>query len=114
MQISNTALRYIMQERILQAIRFNDITRRYEAVEDAHLETFRWILDDDVQEEDKGRIAAKNLFSDWLASGSGIFHVSGKLGAGKSTLMKFLCEHERTQELLEKWAGEEMPKLSSA
>ena len=42
---------------------------------------------------------------DWLTSGSGIFHISGKLGSGKSTLMKFLCESSRLSELLSHWAN---------
>ncbi|KUJ18518.1 uncharacterized protein LY89DRAFT_667608 [Mollisia scopiformis] len=46
-------------------------------------------------------------FVDWLASGNRFFHVCGKLGSGKSTLMKFLCDHKRTQEELEKWAGDD-------
>jgi Cdc6-like AAA superfamily ATPase len=44
-------------------------------------------------------------FLSWLSSGNGIFHVSGKPGSGKSTLMKFLCDHPRTQEELQEWAG---------
>jgi hypothetical protein len=45
------------------------------------------------------------LFIEWLASGDGIFHISGKLGSGKSTLMKYLYKHPRTRRELAKWAG---------
>jgi hypothetical protein len=41
----------------------------------------------------------------WLSSGNGIFHIAGKLGSGKSTLMKFLCNHPQTKDALQKWAG---------
>lgn len=41
----------------------------------------------------------------WLSSGNGIFHIAGKLGSGKSTLMKFLCDHPQTKVALQKWAG---------
>jgi len=45
---------------------------------------------------------ARELFLHWLSSGNGIFHISGKLGSGKSTLMKFLCDHDRTTAELQK------------
>ncbi|KAI1657042.1 hypothetical protein F4813DRAFT_381115 [Daldinia decipiens] len=35
-----------------------------------------------------------------------IFHITGKPGAGKSTLMKFLCQSEITLKHLKAWAGE--------
>ena len=49
--------------------------------------------------------AARKAFVTWLLHGDGIFHISGKLGSGKSTLMKFLCHHELTKKLLQQWAG---------
>ena len=78
-QISNVASHYVLQQRVLDAIAFGDMYRRYETVEEAHLKTFKWILDDDVYEDDFERQDAKKLFTHWLASGSGIFHISGKL-----------------------------------
>jgi hypothetical protein len=51
-----------------------------------------------------GRLASEPL-THWLSSGNGIYHISGKLGSGKSTLMKFLCEHKRTKAELQNWAG---------
>ncbi|CAI4215998.1 unnamed protein product [Parascedosporium putredinis] len=48
---------------------------------------------------------ARNLLSNWLTCGTGVFHISGKMGSGKSTLMKFLCDHPQTKTKLEKWAG---------
>ncbi|KAK4218908.1 hypothetical protein QBC37DRAFT_273824, partial [Rhypophila decipiens] len=47
---------------------------------------------------------ASTIFLSWLQSGGGVFHISGKAGSGKSTLMKFLCHHERTNEELQTWA----------
>lgn len=54
---------------------------------------------------DRTKAAAKESLAAWLSSGNGIFHLSGKLGSGKSTLMKFLCEHELARTKLEAWAG---------
>jgi ABC-type lipoprotein export system ATPase subunit len=51
---------------------------------------------------------SREKFTDWLSSTRAsfpFFHISGKLGSGKSTLMKYLCCHSRTMEELEKWAG---------
>ena len=39
---------------------------------------------------------------DWLRSDNGIFWISGKPGSGKSTLMKYLTENERTKDLVSK------------
>ncbi|KAI0116243.1 hypothetical protein F4776DRAFT_637303 [Hypoxylon sp. NC0597] len=38
--------------------------------------------------------------------GGSIFRITGKPGAGKSTLMKFLCESDTTLEYLKAWSGE--------
>lgn len=55
-------------------------------------------------EDEEKRVARESLLT-WMSSGAGIFHVSGKLGSGKSTLMKYLCDHAGTKQLLEQWAG---------
>jgi len=49
--------------------------------------------------------SVREPFLHWLSAGNGVFHIAGKLGSGKSTLMKFLCDHERTTAELQKWAG---------
>lgn len=41
----------------------------------------------------------------WLKTSNHIFWVSGKAGSGKSTLMKFLFEHQQTRLDLRYWAG---------
>lgn len=68
---------------------------------------------DSVQAEDDNdddRGAAR--FPAWLREGDGIFWVSGKAGAGKSTLIKFVADHPDTRKMLEQWAGSK--KLSIA
>lgn len=44
-------------------------------------------------------------FLEWLRLGNGIYHISGKAGSGKSTLVKFLCQNPRLISELEQWAG---------
>jgi hypothetical protein len=183
-----TASKVRKREQILRALAFSDMYGRFEDVEPAHFETFKWIfdeayedhvdddakpvgefsnrwkypeLDDDLEVEDddldaeddnsevkgddleaeddnsdsegdnnstlnpldsgedtKSEADEKTGFGDikhdysvrqpflhWLLAGNGIFHISGKLGSGKSTLMKFLCDHRRTTTELQKWAG---------
>jgi len=41
----------------------------------------------------------------WLETSNEIFWVQGKAGAGKSTFMKFLFEHQQTNVHLHRWAG---------
>ena len=43
-------------------------------------------------------------FLEWLHASEGIFLISGKAGAGKSTLMKYLCQSDKTLQALRKWA----------
>ncbi|KAI9767609.1 MAG: hypothetical protein M1839_004466 [Geoglossum umbratile] len=58
------------------------------------------------EEELERRARTRVSFLKWLGAGGGVFHISGKAGSGKSTLMKFLCGHERTEKELKAWAGE--------
>ncbi|EWG35916.1 hypothetical protein FVEG_00104 [Fusarium verticillioides 7600] len=56
---------------------------------------------DEIQMRQKSR----EKFLTWLSVGTGIFHISGKMGCGKSTLMKFLSHHPETQTRLNEWAN---------
>jgi hypothetical protein len=58
-----------------------------------------------VSSIDGTRARARDALVGWLLGGDGIFHISGKMGSGKSTLMKFLCEQKMTMTLLQQWAG---------
>ncbi|EXF83752.1 hypothetical protein CFIO01_01479 [Colletotrichum fioriniae PJ7] len=42
----------------------------------------------------------------WPSSGSGVFHFSAKLGAGKSTLKKMIINHGESRKRLDTWAGD--------
>ncbi|KAL3479381.1 hypothetical protein BJX99DRAFT_255639 [Aspergillus californicus] len=101
------------QKRILNLLSSSDMNERYNIIERAHLQTFEWIFLDQSSEGfkvlDSSLQSAAISFTKWLSSGTGIFHISGKLGSGKSTLMKFLCSHARSRDELQTWAGN--PKL---
>jgi hypothetical protein len=57
-------------------------------------------------EELKMQQKTRESFLNWLKSGNQVYHISGKAGSGKSTLMKFLCQHSRLSKELEAWAGD--------
>ncbi|KAI0381455.1 hypothetical protein F5Y04DRAFT_82180 [Hypomontagnella monticulosa] len=50
-------------------------------------------------------VATGDEIGSTVARKGSIFHIAGKPGAGKSTLMKFICENEETSEHLKKWSG---------
>ncbi|KAJ4302647.1 hypothetical protein N0V90_001536 [Kalmusia sp. IMI 367209] len=58
------------------------------------------------KEQLERRAETRARFVAWLNSGGGVFHISGKAGSGKSTFMKFICNHKRTEAELKTWAGQ--------
>ncbi|KAL9094047.1 MAG: hypothetical protein Q9165_003717 [Trypethelium subeluteriae] len=89
-----------MVNQVLSSLDFEDMEFRHDAVAEAHSRTFSWIL-----EEDRPNEMPEVGFLNWLRSDSGIYWISGKPGSGKSTLMKYLCDQERTTKALEQWAS---------
>ena len=100
LDLSQNVFIKVAQQKVLKVLAFSDMHGRFDAVEEAHAQTFQWIFEDDVRTN-----TASETFVQWLSSGNGVFHISGKLGSGKSTLMKFLCENNRTKKELQRWAG---------
>jgi hypothetical protein len=109
---------------ILASLDFEGRTTRQRMVDKAHEKTFQWIfnapqaLDLESPPDSEGdwvcasekeermmRQEMRARLLEWLSSGTGVFHISGKMGCGKSTLMKFLSHHQETQARLQRWAG---------
>ncbi|KAF5678618.1 hypothetical protein FHETE_1170 [Fusarium heterosporum] len=119
LNLQEHALTTIYQQRILKSIRFDDIHQRHDRVHLPHKSTFNWLLEDDlitntegqtpvrdeVERKEAMKRASRRKFSGWLSSSEGVFHISGKLGSGKSTLMKLVSTHPQTRIQLQKWAG---------
>jgi energy-coupling factor transporter ATP-binding protein EcfA2 len=137
--ISHQALDANMKTHILSNLQFKAMSDRFGDVENAHCNTFSWLMGElpfdsdsvpdsqtDSQSEsesksysesrsaatsenevslDESQHKAKSDFESWLRNGKGVFFITGKPGAGKSTLMKYLYLHSETKEHLQAWAG---------
>ncbi|RDW57467.1 hypothetical protein BP6252_13805 [Coleophoma cylindrospora] len=86
---------------ILDALHFRMINARCSAVLKAHRHSFQWIYHDP-----EARDKPWDNFSEWLKFGRGCYWINGKAGSGKSTLMKFLQEDQRTAGALRAWLGQ--------
>ena len=87
--------------RILERLHFPSMESRHANIAVAHSSTFEWIFRHEPRDD-----VPKTFFLEWLVSQSGIYWINGKAGSGKSTLMKFLWEHQRTMEYLRIWSGD--------
>ena len=95
------ALRRRAADIIIQSLRYDKMTHRYEDVLEAYPRTFEWIFDDNTRSQ-----APWNNFASWLKDGQGVYWISGKAGSGKSTLMKHIFDDSRTPLFLQGWAQE--------
>lgn len=123
------------QNELLKRLAFASMYSRENNIENAESGTFVWMVDEEYQsaddqsgssiesgekyderikrknyeqerkEQEALRIYTREKFLTWLNSGGHIFHISGKAGSGKSTLMKFLARSSRVKKELESWAG---------
>ncbi|KAI3321320.1 hypothetical protein HD806DRAFT_546707 [Xylariaceae sp. AK1471] len=114
------------QENILSILRFPGMYERYDDISPARFCTFDWLLDealplDEIEtssRKDKADspsllpnryteqgLEARKLLINWLQKESGVFHVCGKPGSGKSVLMKYLCGQPQFLDYLKVWAG---------
>ncbi|KAI0414753.1 hypothetical protein F5X98DRAFT_348474 [Xylaria grammica] len=85
------------QNKVLRGLYFPEIRRRWIQIRDADRRSNEWIYD-----------SRQTSFVSWLESKreeDGLFYITGRAGSGKSTLMKFAYEDQRTTRSLGKWAG---------
>jgi hypothetical protein len=92
------------EQACLKSLDFSARPRRHDDIPMAHKMTFQWILDPSSEHGQQDDANERLLLLNWLKHGKGIFWVSGKAGSGKSTLMRFIADHERTRRYLEEWA----------
>ncbi|KAF7526378.1 hypothetical protein G7054_g10781 [Neopestalotiopsis clavispora] len=111
LSITQRVMRDIAREQeFLSSLTFPSRPVRHERIPLAHRKTFQWALNIEMPSLDSPKVpqeesdADKTLLASWLRHGNGIFWVSGKPGSGKSTLMKYVADHEKTENMLQQWA----------
>ncbi|RKK74412.1 hypothetical protein BFJ69_g8518 [Fusarium oxysporum] len=90
----------LIQSCIFRSLWFRSYDDRRINIKDPHYQTLQWALDppsDYIQWDD---------LNTWLQSASGLYWVSGKAGSGKSTVMKYLDQHDQTHALIRTWAND--------
>lgn len=90
----------ILLEHIFESLSYPDISSRHEMIPKAHQETFHWAFRKPREHHSNHDWAD---FGEWLQGSDPIYWIAGKPGAGKSTLMKYLFHHSRTEELIQHW-----------
>lgn len=87
---------------ILRRLRFQTMHDRHERIPDAYSNTFEWVFDepDDMRMEQTW-----DSYVQWLRGIEPIYWITGKPGAGKSTLTKFLFNDPRTRHNAALWSG---------
>lgn len=104
-----------IQQRILRQLAYEEMASRHLKIKEPEAGTLRWMLgqaapldqDSDPANgwDDIVRSDASQKYLAWLQEGTGVFHLSGNTGSGKSALMKYLAGHEITRRNLELWTG---------
>lgn len=99
---------------ILKALEPPAATAREDDIKTRHPRTLDWILNRRELGEAAVSTAGPGPYTDfvkWLREGSGVYHVVGKPGSGKSTLMKFLVNEPSVRNHLETWAASAKKQL---
>lgn len=104
LETSHQTMEQIKHHQILKAIAFHDMRMRRHQIGNVELaeNTFEWMVKDETLPPSHPHL--KQSFASWLKEGKGIFHITGKPGSGKSTMMNFLANHPETRKHLKKWA----------
>lgn len=92
-----------LYKEITRSLFYSDITSRQEHIDrEFHgiKDSFDWIFDESREGQ------RWSNFSEWLKSGNGVYWINGKAGSGKSTLMNYICNHDRKVELLTQWSAD--------
>jgi len=84
-------------QRLLASLRFQGMDRRKDDIPDSARHTLSWVFDE-----------KKSTLQSWLEQEHPIFCIFGKPGSGKSTMMRFLSQDERTRMALETWSADSL------
>ncbi|KAI4685718.1 uncharacterized protein J4E88_003553 [Alternaria novae-zelandiae] len=86
-----------LSTKALAALHYRGLQSRFSDTAMAHHDTYEWIFK--APERDR----RWSDFTEWLSSDNSLYWISGKAGSGKSTLMKYICSHPETTQLLDLW-----------
>ncbi|KAH8646763.1 hypothetical protein BX600DRAFT_443733 [Xylariales sp. PMI_506] len=89
-----------VENAILGSLSFTTQSDRLESLDDPHSQTFEWIF-----QEDSDSVRPWSNFVDWLQHGHGVYWINGKVGSGKSTLMRYIYKNPQTGQALKAWSG---------
>ncbi|RYP48317.1 hypothetical protein DL768_005773 [Monosporascus sp. mg162] len=90
-------------DHVLQSLFFDSMGHREGQIPQRYAKTYEWIFKEPRQSSDGDPLW--HNFSAWLEGDSRqIYWITGKPGAGKSTLIKFVIDDERFQCSLKRWA----------
>ncbi|KAI1805605.1 hypothetical protein F4811DRAFT_514504 [Daldinia bambusicola] len=76
-----------LQDKFILSLHYDGIYDRELGITQAHEETFRWIFDPEYNQDNPW-----DNFRHWLQTDQQLYWITGKAGAGKSTLMKFISQ----------------------
>ncbi|EXJ65033.1 hypothetical protein A1O7_01372 [Cladophialophora yegresii CBS 114405] len=91
----------------INSFRVPELNERRHQISEAHTGTYEWIFAENLETQYPATTGIRrswDSFTDWLLSSSPMYWIHSKAGSGKSTLMRFMSKHEKTRELLDKWA----------
>lgn len=100
-------------EKILDALKFPGIHFRQERVTEAAGYTFAWLIENETIPDELYPSLEISL-RQWLATGNGVFHITGKPGSGKSTFMKLIDKSKVADLQLQKWVVGDHKRLIKA
>lgn len=86
LQLSPYRLEFIRNQ-FIGVFRYDSMFDREDGVAEAHPDTLNWIFKDP-----SGQTHAWDNLSQWLESDDQIYWITGKMGSGKSTLMKYISQ----------------------
>jgi hypothetical protein len=87
---------------ILNRLYYQAIADRYERIPQAYQNTFEWVFHEPTVSNDK---TSFDSYLGWLRGHEPVYWVTGKPGAGKSTLMKYMYTEPRTRQHATYWSG---------
>ncbi|KAF2118290.1 hypothetical protein BDV96DRAFT_643543 [Lophiotrema nucula] len=82
---------------ILRRLKFQTMNDRHERIPTAYQDTFQWVF------QPRTETPTFDSYIEWLRGNEPIYWITGKPGAGKSTLMKYLFTEERTRSYHDEW-----------